>query len=97
MLIGYARVSTDEQDTAAQVRELKAAGCDRVYREKASGGRHPRELNDLANEAWVDFLTEASCKDGIFSPCWALARSQPHRAADQTSFGSWRTTSAARI
>jgi hypothetical protein len=30
MLIGYARVSTDEQDTAAQVKALKAAECERV-------------------------------------------------------------------
>ena len=39
MLIGYARVSTDHQDTAAQVAALDAAECERIYREKASGGR----------------------------------------------------------
>src|SRR5262249_8990826 len=37
MLIGYARVSTDAQDYAAQVQALNAAGCDKVVSEKISG------------------------------------------------------------
>src|SRR5213080_1260484 len=48
MLIGYARVSKDDQETAAQVAALKAVGCERIYREKASGGRWDRpELHRL--------------------------------------------------
>lgn len=39
---GYARVSTDEQDTAPQVAALREAGCERIYEEKASGGRWDR-------------------------------------------------------
>src|SRR5271166_1596854 len=43
LLIGYARVSkADDQDTAAQVKALRQAGCKRIFEEKASGGRWDR-------------------------------------------------------
>ena len=49
MLLGYARVSTsDDQSTAAQARALRDAGCERVFEEVASGGRWDRpELQRL--------------------------------------------------
>jgi DNA invertase Pin-like site-specific DNA recombinase len=43
MLIGYARVSkVDQQDTRAQIKVLKEAGCKRIFEENASGGRWDR-------------------------------------------------------
>ncbi|UES60076.1 recombinase family protein (plasmid) [Roseibium aggregatum] len=41
-LIGYARVSTDEQTTEAQEIELRAAGCERIVEEHGSGASRAR-------------------------------------------------------
>ena len=42
MLVGYARVSTREQNHLLQLDALQAAGCERVYTEKASGAQRDR-------------------------------------------------------
>lgn len=54
-IIGYARTSTADQEAgfAAQIRDLEAAGCQRIYREQTSAkeGSERREL-----EAALSFL-----------------------------------------
>lgn len=52
MQVGYARVSKQQdQDTAAQLRALEAAGAERVFTEHASGGRWDRpELHKMLDQ-----------------------------------------------
>ena len=42
MIYGYARVSTDGQSVDAQVKQLRAAGAEKIFRETASGARADR-------------------------------------------------------
>jgi len=42
MIFGYARVSTDGQSVTAQVKQLRDAGADDVFRETASGAKTDR-------------------------------------------------------
>jgi DNA invertase Pin-like site-specific DNA recombinase len=52
MKIGYARVSTDAQETHLQMDALKRAKCSRVYEEKSSGAKMDRpELMKLLDSA----------------------------------------------
>ena len=42
MKVGYARVSTNEQDTHLQIDALKTIGCELIYQEKQSGAKKDR-------------------------------------------------------
>ena len=63
--VGYARVSTETQDTAWQPDALTAAGCERIYRDSTSGG--DRERPELAK-------CPAALRDGDTLTVWHLDR-----------------------
>jgi len=42
LMLGYARVSTDDQDLTLQRDHLRAAGCNKLFAEKVSGARRAR-------------------------------------------------------
>lgn len=51
MILGYARVSTEEQHLDAQMTALEATGAERIFAEKISGSRRERpELERLLDQ-----------------------------------------------
>jgi len=70
--VGYARVSTQDQDLSLQLDALAAAGCAKVFEDHASGARADRE----GLQAALDYV-----RDGEVLVVWKLdrlGRSLPH-------------------
>jgi DNA invertase Pin-like site-specific DNA recombinase len=66
MLIGYARVSTDDQDLSQQRSALQAAGCRRVYEEKVSGAKRDRpQLARLIDQLRADDVVTVTRLDRL--------------------------------
>lgn len=59
MKIGYARVSTKEQNLDRQIDALKIAGCTKIYREKVSGA-------DIINRPQLKKALKTLTKEDIF-------------------------------
>jgi predicted amidophosphoribosyltransferase len=76
MLIGYAGVSSNEQDTAAQVAALKAAKCERIYREQASGAG----TGSNCSGCWISYAR---------AMCWWCGNSTGSRAHCGTCWPLW--------
>lgn len=65
MLVGYARVSTLDQNPGLQIDALEKAGCEKIFSEKVSGARQER----LELQAALDYM-----RQGDTLIIWKLSR-----------------------
>lgn len=76
MLLGYARVSTQDQSLDRQIYELTKNGCERIYTEKVTGTKTDRkELTRLIDQLQQDdtiIVTELACLSGSVKDLFAL-------------------------
>ena len=65
MHIGYARVSTQDQDLRLQYDTLRQAQCNKIYEDKASGAKVSRDGLTLALET----VREGDCLVVLITLC----------------------------
>jgi DNA invertase Pin-like site-specific DNA recombinase len=69
MKIGYARVSTDEQNLSLQMDALTKVGCEKIFRDPIGGGKMKRVGLD---EALTPFAKEMFWLSGVWTVLAAL-------------------------
>ena len=62
MIVGYARVSTTDQNLEVQLDELNAHGCERIFTDKATG------TNTISEPIQVKAMNSVSSA-GVCQPC----------------------------
>ncbi len=82
MLVGYAHVSTIDQNPALQIRELKAAGRERMLTEQASGRQRGRPGLQSRSQRRAQLkcspASTRSCEGrSLILHCWGLSKN-PH-------------------
>jgi DNA invertase Pin-like site-specific DNA recombinase len=73
MLIGYARVSSHDQNLDLQIKALKKAGCKKIFDDKTSGSRSVRAASVLLNRPGLAKAMEM-LRDGDSLVVWKLVR-----------------------
>jgi len=93
MRLGYARVSTTEQDLSGQTEALRTAGCDRVYSEKKTGAARDRAaLQRMLKEAQPGDVIVVTRLDRLARSTRNLLNILDQLSKDEVGFQSLRET-----
>jgi DNA invertase Pin-like site-specific DNA recombinase len=93
MKLGYARVSTGEQDLSGQLETLHAAGCQRIYSEKKSGANdHRAALQRMLKELQPGDVVVVTRLDRLARSTRDLLNLLDRFGQDEVGFQSLRET-----